>query len=72
VPPRKGSGRLPIPFLFCKIDRFCRVLVATNQVLRSDKKPSVSVDSIKSEIARAFVENLVDSEPSHDGEERFH
>jgi len=31
------------------------VLIATNQVLRSDKKPSVSVDSMKSEIARAFV-----------------
>ena len=48
------------------------MLIATNQVLRSDKKPSVSVDSMKSEIACAFVENLVDSEPSHDREERFH
>jgi len=35
------------------------VLIATNQVLRSDKKPSVSVDSMKSEIARTFVERLV-------------
>ena len=48
------------------------MLIATNQVLRSDKKPSVSVDSMKSEIARAFVENLVDSGPSYDGEKRFH
>ena len=29
------------------------MLIATNQVLRSDKKPSVNVDSTKSEIARA-------------------
>ena len=33
--------------------------IATNQVLRSDKTPSVSVYSMKSEIARAFVESLV-------------
>ena len=50
------------------------MLITTNQDLRSDKKPSVRVDSMKSGSARAVVEGLelVDSEQSHGGKECFH
>ena len=44
VPALKGSGHLPIPFLFCKINGFCRLLIGVNQLLRCVEKPLISVD----------------------------
>ena len=56
-PAAKGSGQLPIPFLFCKIDRFCRLLIGVNQLLRCEKKPLISVDCLADDVEaemRAF------------------
>ena len=59
-PAAKGSGQLPIPFLFCKIDRFCRLLIGVNQLLRCEKKPLISVDCLADDVEaemRVFYSN---------------
>ena len=36
------SGQLPIPFLFCRIDRFCRLLISVDMLQRGVNKLCVT------------------------------